>query len=93
MDLQKKSFLRYSKPLSRCRIGLFGDRAINPIKEPFSMIDDWEWEWQFATFSADYISRSPQIIERYKQLKGSSIDPYSSLKNGYTQYRRGAVSE
>ena len=57
------------------------------------MIDDWEWEWQFATFSADYISRSPQIIERYKQLKGSSIDPYSSLKNGYTQYRRGAVSE
>lgn len=73
--------------------GLFGDRAINPIKEPFSMIDDWDWEWQLATSGADYTARSPQIIERYKQLKGSSIDPYSSLKNGYTQYRRGAVSE
>ena len=73
--------------------GLIGDRAINPIKEPFSVIDDWDLEWQLATSGADYISRSPQIIERYKQLKDSSIDPYSSLKNGYTEYRRGAVAE
>ncbi len=73
--------------------GLFGDRTINPIKEPFSMIEDWDWEWQLATSSTEYISRSPQIIERYKQLKSSSIDTYSSLKNGYTQYRRGAIAE
>ena len=73
--------------------GLFGDRAINPIKEPFRMIDDWDWEWQLATSATDYISRSPQIVERYKQISGSSIDPYSSSKNGYTQYRRGAVVE
>ena len=73
--------------------GLVGDRAINPIKEPFSMIDDWDWEWQLATSATDYISRSPQIVERYKQLKGSSIDPYSSSKNGYTQYRRGSLAE
>ena len=73
--------------------GLFGDRTINPIKEPFSMIEDWDWEWQLATSGTEYISRSPQIIERYKQLKSSSIDTYSSLKNGYTQYRRGAMAE
>ena len=73
--------------------GLVGDRAINPIKEPFSMIDDWDWEWQLATSATDYISRRPQIVERYKQLKGSSIDPYSSSKNGYTQYRRGSLAE
>ena len=73
--------------------GLFGDRTINPIKEPFSMIEDWDWEWQLATSGTEYISRSPQIIERYKQLKSSSIDTYSSLKNGYTQYRRGAIAE
>ena len=74
-------------------VGLFGDRAINPIREPFSMIDDWDWEWQLVTSATDYISRSPQIVERYKQLKGSSIDPYSSSKNGYTQYRRGSLAE
>ena len=73
--------------------GFFGDRSLNPLKEPFSMIDDWEWEWQLATSCTGYIARSPQIVERYKQLKGSSIDPYSSLRSGYAQYRRGAVAE
>ena len=73
--------------------GLFGDRTINPIKEPFSMIEDWDWELQLATSVTDSISRSPRIIERYRQLKSSSIDTYSSLKNGYTQYRRGAMAE
>ena len=73
--------------------GLFGDRTINPIKEPFSIIEDWDWELQLATSVIEYVSRSPQIIERYRQLKSSSIDTYSSLKNGYTQYRRGAIAE
>ena len=73
--------------------GLIGDRSIYPLNEPFSVIDDWDFEWQLATSGADYISRSPQIVERYKQLKGSSIDAYTSLKNGYTEYRRGAVAE
>ena len=73
--------------------GFFGDRAVNPLKEPFSAVDDWKWEWQLALSGTGYIARSPQIIDRYQQLKGSSIDPYSSLKNGYAQYRRGAVAE
>tara|TARA_B100000497_G_C7639058_1_gene384120 strand:- start:350 stop:1111 length:762 start_codon:yes stop_codon:yes gene_type:complete len=73
--------------------GFFGDRAVNPLKKPFSTVEDWKWELQLALSGTGYIARSPQIIERYKQLKGSSIDPYSSLKNGYAQYRRGAVAE
>ena len=73
--------------------GFFVDRAFNPLNEPFSAIDDWKWEWQLALSGTRYIVRSPQIFERYKQLKSSAIDPYSSLKNGYTHYRRSAVTE
>jgi phospholipid-binding lipoprotein MlaA len=73
--------------------GFFGDRAVNPLKEPFAVIDDWKWEWQLTLSGSRYIARGPAIIERYKQLKGSSIDPYSSLRNGYVQYRRGVVAE
>jgi phospholipid-binding lipoprotein MlaA len=73
--------------------GFFGDRAVNPLKEPFAAIDDWKWEWQLTLSGSRYIARGPAIIERYKQLKGSSIDPYSSLRNGYVQYRRGVVAE
>lgn len=77
----------------RDAIGLVGDRAVNPLKEPFSAIDSWNWEWKLALSGSEFIATSPAILERYIQMKGSAIDPYSSLKNGYTQFRRAAIKE
>lgn len=73
--------------------GLVGDRAVNPLEEPFSLIDDWNWEWQVALAATEFTVNSPGIVDRYLRLKGSAIDPYSSLKNGYTQFRRAAIEE
>jgi phospholipid-binding lipoprotein MlaA len=73
--------------------GLIADRSVNPLKEPFSLIDDWDWEWRLALSGSELLTSSPGILARYKRLKGSAIDPYSSLKNGFTQYRRGAVED
>jgi hypothetical protein len=53
--------------------------------------DDWDWEWSAALAGTEFIVRSPSFVERYLQMKGSAIDPYSSLKNGYTQFRQGAI--
>jgi ABC-type transporter lipoprotein component MlaA len=41
----------------------------------------------------DFINSSSGFLQQYNQLKGGAIDPYSSLKNGYTQYRRAAITE
>lgn len=73
--------------------GYVGDRAVNPLDEPFSVIHDWNWEWRLALTGTEFTVNSPSLIERYKQLKGSAIDPYGSLKNGYTQFRRRAIEE
>lgn len=73
--------------------GLIGDRAVNPLKEPFSLIDDWDWEWRLALTGSELIVSSPDILQRYMQMKEGAIDPYSSLKNGYTQFRRAAIAE
>jgi phospholipid-binding lipoprotein MlaA len=73
--------------------GLIGDRSVDPLSEPFSVTSDWNWEWRLALPVTDFIANSPNILQRYKQFKGSAIDPYSSMKNGFTQYRRGAVAE
>lgn len=73
--------------------GYVGDRAVNPLKEPFSLIDDWNWEWRLALTGSELIATSPTIIDRYLKLKGSSIDPYGSMKNGYTQFRHSAIEE
>jgi phospholipid-binding lipoprotein MlaA len=73
--------------------GLIGDRAVNPLDEPFSLINDWNWEWRLALDATDFITSSPDKLERYRQMKGQAIDPYGSLKDGYTQFRRAAVRE
>lgn len=74
--------------------GLVGDRAANPLKEPFSAIEDWgEWEERAALTATEIVVRAPSMVARYRKMKGSAIDPYGSLKNGYTQYRRAAVEE
>lgn len=73
--------------------GYVGDRAVNPLKEPFSLIDDWNWEWRLALSATEFTVESPSLMERYLRLKGSAIDPYSSLKNGYTQFRRAAIEK
>ena len=74
-------------------VGYVGDRAVNPLEEPFSLIDDWNWEVQAGLSATEFTVSSPRIVERYMQMKGSAIDPYTSLKNGYTQFRRAAVAE
>jgi len=73
--------------------GLIADRAVNPLDQPFSVTDDWNWEWSAALAGTEFVVASPTIVDRYLQMKGSAIDPYSSLKSSYTQFRRGAIEE
>jgi len=74
-------------------VGLVGDAAVHPTREPFSLIDSWNWEWQTAIGGTEFLVSTPSLMDSYLRMKGSSIDPYSSLKNGYTQYRRAAIEE
>jgi phospholipid-binding lipoprotein MlaA len=78
-------------------VGYLGDRTVDPFSEPFSLTNehnwDWNWEWEAALSATELTVRSPSLVERYVQMKGSSIDPYSALKNGYTQYRRKAIEK
>ena len=71
--------------------GLVGDRAVNPLQEPLCLIDDWEW--RLALGGSEFLATAPSLVDRYIRLKGSSIDAYGSLKNGYTQFRRAAIEE
>lgn len=71
--------------------GYVGDRAVNPLQEPFTVVDDWEWRLAYSV--GDTVTSLPEILDLYQQMKGSAIDPYSSLKNGFTQYRRSEVAK
>lgn len=73
--------------------GLIADRAVNPLDQPFSVTDDWNWEWSAGLAGAEFLVASPSIVDRYLKMKGAAIDPYSSLKNSYTKFRQGAIEE
>ncbi|MGJ8639986.1 MAG: MlaA family lipoprotein [Opitutaceae bacterium] len=77
----------------RDALGLFGDAAAHPLRSPFDLTDNWSWEWGTALSVSEIVVSSPTLIQRYEQLKGGSIDPYSSMKNGYTQLRKAAIAE
>ncbi|MGC6456587.1 MAG: VacJ family lipoprotein [Coraliomargaritaceae bacterium] len=70
--------------------GLLGDRAVSPWVEPFSVLDSEE---RVVYSVGKGVSMLPSILELYEQMKGSAIDPYSSLKNAFTQYRRSLIEK
>lgn len=78
---------------SNCRdlVGYVGDRAVHPLKKPYSVIDDSGW--QLAYDSAEGIVKSPALLDLYFQMKEGAFDPYSSMKNAYSQKRRSMVAE
>lgn len=73
--------------------GLISGRVINPVKEPSSLINGWAWECRLTLSTFDFVNSSSEFLLKYNQLKEGAIDPYSSLKNGYTQYRRAAIAD
>lgn len=77
---------------SSCRdlLGRFGDRIVDPFKTPYTVLDDTESR---VAFRAGGILADPSLVLRYQQMKGTALDPYISLRNGYFQYRAAAVAE
>ena len=78
---------------SNCRdlVGFVGDRAVNPLKKPYSVINDSDT--QLALDVTGFVVKSPQLMRIYTQMKEGALDPYSSMKNGYLQKRRSMIEE
>lgn len=70
--------------------GLLVDRLVNPWVEPFCVLDS---EAKTIYSVGDGVSSLPGYLQIYREMKGSSVDPYSSLKDAFTQYRRAAIKK
>lgn len=70
--------------------GLLADRSANPWVLPFSVLES---EARLVYSVGDGVSSLPGYLDLYEQMKGSAIDPYSSLKNAVTQFRRSAIEK
>ncbi len=71
-------------------VGFVGDRAVNPLKKPYSVIGG---DVQTAFGVTEFVVKSPTLMRIYTQMKDGAVDPYSSMKNGYSQMRRAMIEE
>ena len=55
-------------------VGYVGDRAVQPLDEPFSLIDDWDWEWRLALTASEITVESPSATGRCGRVRSIPTD-------------------
>ncbi len=71
--------------------GNFADGAVEPVPTPWSAIDDTSTRLTLRVI--DNVNSLPFIMDLYDSMERSAIDPYSSVRDAYTQRRARAVAE
>ncbi len=72
-------------------VGRFGGRAVDPIPEPWTQVDDDGA--RFGMQATDVINDLPGIIDVYNSITEPAIDPYAAVRDGYAQLRAARVAE
>ncbi len=72
-------------------VGDFADDAVEPLKTPWSQIDDDAL--RLSLRALEITNRLPALMELYDSMRRSAIDPYSSVRDAYAQRRARDVSK
>ena len=72
-------------------VGRFGGRAVDPIPEPWTQLDDDGA--RLALQATDVINDLPDIIDFYNKITEPAIDPYAAVRDGYAQSRGARIAE
>jgi phospholipid-binding lipoprotein MlaA len=69
----------------RSSAGMVGDYFLDPLY----YIQDEQLGWWLT--GMDNLNNFPSMMGRYQDMKAFGIEPYSSVKDGYVQYRRKKI--
>ncbi|MCF8085735.1 MAG: VacJ family lipoprotein [Desulfohalobiaceae bacterium] len=69
----------------RSSAGMVGDYFLDPLL----YLEDEQLGWWLT--GADNLNNLPSMMGRYQDMKDFGIEPYSSVKDGYIQYRRNKI--
>lgn len=72
-------------------VGYIGNLYVDPWTQPIDLLG--EWESRTAYVAGTFIAAGPTLMNAYDTATESAVDPYSSMKNGYTQLSRSLVEE
>lgn len=71
-------------------VGDFADDAAEPLKTPWSQVDDDTLRLGIRVL--EITNRLPALMELYDSMRRSTIDPYSSVRDAYAQRRARDVA-
>ncbi len=67
--------------------GLVGDHFL----DPFTYLEPWELA--LAAQSVRVVNNLDGTISQYEAFKKMAVEPYSAIRDGYTQYRRAKIAK
>jgi phospholipid-binding lipoprotein MlaA len=73
----------------RDALAFVGNRAVHPLRYPFTVWDDSTVDWTLSI--TQFVNASPGLIHGYRSVTDNAIDPYDSLKSSYIQARRADI--
>ncbi len=72
---------------ARDTVGMVGDWAANPI----TWVRPWWASWSIEGFRG--INELEGILDLYDDMTKASIEPYTAVRDAYTQYRRSKIAK
>ena len=73
---------------ARDTLGMGMDYFMDPLTYA---IDDWEIGLGVSAFRT--FNDFDQLLDTYDTMKGMSVEPYTSVRDAYTQYRRAQIAK
>lgn len=72
---------------ARDTVGLAGDW----LADPLTWVDPWWVPWAAKGFRT--VNNLEELLDLYDDFTGSAIEPYTAVRDAYTQYRRSRIAK
>lgn len=72
--------------------GVAGEFAMKYYLNPINYAD-LDWKTDLGVIAVEVVNSLDDTLKAYDTLKGMAIDPYTAMRDGWTQLRRGAIAK
>lgn len=73
--------------------GSAGNYLMGYYTNPIKQFGDFDWTLELGISAVEVINGLDDTLKAYDTIKGMAVDPYTAMRDGYTQLRRSAIAK
>lgn len=77
----------------RDSVGTVGNYFMGYYTDPITQFGDFDWRVEIGITVLDNINNLDSLLKTYDNFKSIAIDPYTAMRDGYTQLRRNEIAK